>query len=313
MEKKKIIIAGGSGFLGQGLAQRLVNKGYDAVILSRDPENYRGAGKAARWDGKHLDEAWVKLVDGAAAIVNLAGKNVNCRPSKENQRRILESRVDSVKALGEALRKVNTPPEIWIQAGSLAIYGDAGNRICDEAARVAGGFPANVCVAWEEELGRAVLPGTRWVNLRIGFVLGARGGALPFLAKLTRLGLGGTIGSGEQMISWIHLEDMLRIFEAALENPAMRGTYHASARNAVNNREMMKVLRRVLKRPWSPPAPAFAVRIGAPLLNSDPEIALTGRHCVPARLEAEGFAFMYDDFETAVRDLLTPDDRNLIQ
>lgn len=291
--KKRIILAGGTGFLGIELAKQLTELDYHPVIFSRNPDSYTGPGKVVFWDGKTIDKIWLAEIDGATAIINLAGKNVNCRPTARNRKTILDSRVQSVAVLGEALRLVPNPPEIWIQAGSLAIYGDAGDRICDEAARVATGYPANVCVDWEAALGEAILPGTRWVNLRIGFVLGSAGGALPFLARLTKLGLGGSIGNGKQYISWIHLDDMLKIFIEAIENPTMAGTYNTTGPTPVTNAEFMTTLRSVLGRPWSPPAPALAVKIGAPLLDSDPAIALTGRRCVPAKLTDEGFNFHY--------------------
>jgi uncharacterized protein (TIGR01777 family) len=301
--KKRIILAGGTGFLGTQLATRLDNLGYEPVILSRNPEAYHEAGRAVYWDGKTVEDSWLGEIDGAAAIINLAGKNVNCRPTKANRRDILASRIDSVAVLGKALRMVPEFPGLWIQAGSLAIYGNAGDRVCDEAAKVATYFPADVCIEWEAELGKAIRPGMRWVNLRIGFVLGREGGALPFLAKLTRIGLGGSIGDGNQYISWIHLEDMLRIFVEAIENPDMAGTYNATGHGALTNREFMATLRKTIGRPWSPPAPKLAVKIGAPILDSDPGIALTGRRCIPAKLDAEGFSFHYRDLESALNNL----------
>ncbi len=304
MTHKRIILAGGSGFLGRALAAKLVKRGgYDPVILTRSPENYKGAGRAVHWDGQTVADEWKMEIDGAHAVINLAGKNVNCRPTAQNKKEILESRTDSVRVLGEAIRLVKTPPPIWIQTSSLAIYGDAKDRICDEAAKVNNEWPANVCIAWEEELGRALLPGIRWAVLRIGFVLGKDEGALPFLAKLVKCGLGGSIGNGRQWISWLHIDDMIALFMEALENSEFAGVYNATNRNAVTNAELMKTLRKILHRPWSPPAPAFAVRIGAPILGSDPVIALTGRRCVSKHLNDHGFTFKHPDLEPALHDL----------
>ncbi|MDF1812332.1 MAG: TIGR01777 family oxidoreductase [Verrucomicrobiales bacterium] len=303
--KKRIVLAGGSGFLGFALANRLTTLDYETVILSRNPHGYKGPGRAVFWDGKTIDDTWLKEIDGAEAVINLTGKNVNCRPTRANREAILASRVDSVAVLGEAVRMVANYPKVWIQAGSLAIYGDAGERVCNEAAMVASGYPANVCVDWETELGKAIRPEMRWVNLRIGFVLGTEGGALPFLTQLTKWGLGGAIGNGHQYISWIHIEDMLRIFVTAVEDPETEGTYNATGPAPVTNREFMATLRRVLRRPWSPPGPEFAVRLGAPLLNSDPEIALSGRRCIPEKLEQEGFSFCYNNLKTALENIYT--------
>ncbi|MGY8643976.1 MAG: TIGR01777 family oxidoreductase [Verrucomicrobiales bacterium] len=299
--KKRIILGGGSGFLGRALATELGNRDYDPVILTRNPDRYKGDGRAFCWDGKTIADEWKTEIDGAHAIINLTGKNVNCRPTAKNKETIVTSRTDSVQVLGEAIREAKTPPPIWIQTSSLAIYGDANERICDEAARVDDQWPAYVCTAWEEELGRAILPTTRWNILRIGFVLGKNEGALPFLAKLVKCGLGGSIGNGKQWISWLHIDDMIAIFMEALENPEFAGVYNATNPNAVTNAELMKTLRTVLNRPWSPPAPAVAVQIGAPILGSDPVIALTGRRCISKRLA--GFDFKFPHLEPALRDL----------
>lgn len=301
--KRKIVLAGGSGFLGRELAAVLEERGDEAVILTRNPDRYRGPGRAVVWDGKTLNETWVRELNGADAIVNLAGKNVNCRPGAANRASILKSRIDPVTAIGKALREVAKAPPVWIQASSLAIYGDAGDRVCDESAHVASGYPANVCTDWEAELGRALIPGSRWAVLRISFVLGKNDGALPLLNRMVKWGLGGSIGSGKQWISWIHLDDMLAIFLDSLENPQFEGIYNVTAPHPETNADFMRTLREVRGRPWSPPAPAFAVRIGAPLLGSDPEIALTGRRCVPARLLHEGFDFQYPDLEPALREI----------
>ncbi len=302
-DKKRIILAGGSGFLGRELAALLERRGEEPVILSRNPNQYDGPGRAVRWDGQNLADDWRSEIDGAAAIVNLTGKNVNCRPTKRNRELILTSRVDSVRVLGEALRNVENPPPVWIQASSLAIYGDAGEDACDESSPVADGFPANVCTAWEAALEKAVLPETRWVALRIGFVLGRNAGALPVLTRLVKFGLGGSIGSGKQWISWTHIEDMLALFVESLENSAIRGVYNASGPNPMTNRDFMRTMRRVLNRPWSPPAPAFAVHIGAPIIGTDPKIALSGRRCIPARFTEAGFTFKHPDLEPALREL----------
>ncbi len=300
-DKRKIVLAGGSGFLGRELAEVLEERGDEAVVLTRNPDLYKGPGRAVEWNGKTLDEAWVEELNGADAIVNLAGKNVNCRQTESNRAEVLNSRVDSVAIIGEAIRQISKPPPIWIQTSSLAIYGDAGDRVCDESAHVASGYPANVCVDWESELGRAIIPGNRWAVLRISFVLGKEDGALPVLARLVKFGLGGSIGNGKQWISWIHLDDMMAVFLDALDNPEFEGIYNVTAPNPVTNSDFMKTLRKVLGRPWSPPAPSFAVRLGAPVLGSDPEIALTGRRCIPARLESAGFNFQHPELKPALQ------------
>ncbi len=301
-----IVIAGGGGFIGRHLAEALERQGVRAVILTRSPENHRGPGTPLHWDGRTADPAWVQSLDGAQALVNLAGKNVNCRPTARNRREILDSRVESTRALGQALRQIARPPSIWVQASSLAIYGNAGDRLCDEAARVDPGYPANVCTAWEAALGEALLPGTRAAVLRMGFVLDAECGALPLLARLTRCGLGGSIGNGRQWISWLHRDDLVAMILRAINDPDFPVICNATGPHPVTNSEFMRALRETLRRPWSPPAPAFAVHLGACALGSDPAIALTGRRCVPAALDALGFTCRHPNLVPALHQLLHP-------
>ncbi|MEM9017048.1 MAG: NAD-dependent epimerase/dehydratase family protein, partial [Verrucomicrobiota bacterium] len=156
--RDRVVLAGGSGFLGRALAETLERRNYDVVILTRDPKRYRGAGRAVSWDGETVEAHWVGELEGAKAIVNLAGKSVNCRQTRENRSEILKSRVEPTETLGEALRLVYRVPEVWVQAGSLAIYGNAGDRICDESGYIPNEYPTDVCIAWEEALGRSIRP-----------------------------------------------------------------------------------------------------------------------------------------------------------
>lgn len=302
----RVVLAGGAGFLGRPLAGVLAEAGHEVVVLTRDPAAWRGPGRAVRWDARRAEESWARELDGAAALVNLVGKSVACRRTPRNREEILRSRVDSCEALGEALRLVYRPPEVWVQVSSLAIYGDAGDRVCDESAFVPGSFPSEVCIAWEEALGRAIRPEMRWAVLRSGFVLGRGGGALPTLARLARLGLGGTIGTGRQWISWIHLEDMTRLFLEAIRNPAIHGICNAAGLQPVTNAEFMATLRRVIKAPVGLPTPAWLVRLGAPLIGTDPDLALNGRRGLPCRIHGLGFRFLHQQLEDALADLLLP-------
>jgi len=259
-----------------------------------------------RWDGRTAEKPWVCELEGAVALVNLAGKSVECRRTESNRAEILRSRVDSCDVLGTALRQVYRPPAVWVQAASLAIYGNAGDRLCGESAFIPDEFPTDVCIAWEEALGRAIRPEMRWAVLRIGLVLGRDGGALPKLARLARLGLGGRIGSGRQWISWIHLEDMTRLFLEAIRNPAIHGICNATGLQPVTNAEFMNTLRRTLRMPFGLPSPAWLVRLGAPLLDTDPDLALNGRRGLPCRIHGLGFRFRHHELATALADLLLP-------
>jgi len=195
---------------------------------------------------------------------------------------------------------------VWVQAGSLAIYGEAGGRICEASAHIPDESPTDVCIAWEEALGRAIRPEMRWAVLRIGFVLGREGGALPTLARLARLGFGARIGSGRQWISWIHQEDMTRLFLEAIRNPAIHGICNATGLQPVTNAEFMETLRRTLRIPFGLPSPAWLVRAAAPVIGTDPDLALHGRRGLPCRIHGLGFRFRFHELEDALADLLLP-------
>lgn len=302
MTKGKIIIAGGNGFLGTSLARHLTGEGYEVFILTRHPLAPDVPARGLIWDGKTLGD-WAKECDGAVAVVNLTGKNVNCRYTTEALAEIDHSRTDSVKVIGEAIRACRFPPAVWVQAGSLAIYGDAGERICDESTPHGEGIPVETCLKWEQAFAEASTPHTRKVLYRISFVLGNGGGALRMLTGLTRCFLGGAIGNGRQYISWLHIDDMNRLWRRAIEDKRMSGVYNATSPGAVTNADFMRELRGALHRPWSPPLPAFLVPLGCLFLRTEPVLALTGRRGIPARLTEEGFEFLHHDLRKALRSL----------
>jgi uncharacterized protein (TIGR01777 family) len=301
--RPRVVLAGGSGFLGQALAGDLIARGYDVAVLTRTPRAQPVRVREAAWDGRTLGP-WAELLDGAAAAVNLTGRSVNCRYTAANQREIIDSRIDSVRAVGAAIARCARPPAAWVQAGSLAIYGDAGARVCDESAPHGRGFSVDVCERWENAFAEHRTPGTRKTLLRIGFALGRGGGALVPLARLARFGLGGTVGSGRQYISWLHVHDLNAMFRWAIERADVAGTYNATGPSPVTNAEFMRALRRALRRPWSPPTPAPLVHLGAFLMRTEPSLALTGRRCVPARFAAQGFTFAHADVRETLRDVL---------
>ena len=300
--KPRVVLAGGSGFLGQSLAKVLLGKGYEVVILSRGAHREGSGIRQLHWDGETLG-GWSESIDGAKAIVNLTGRSVNCRHTRENRREIMESRVNSVRVLGEAVARCTAPPEVWVQASSLAIYGDPGDRWCDEDASQAEGFSEEVCKRWEGEFSKVQAPGMRKVVMRIGIVLDKDQGALPVLARLAFFFLGGRVGSGQQYVSWIHVSDLTRMFVEAIERSEIAGVCNVTDPNPVTNTEFMRELRRVLHRPWSPPVPAWATRIGAFLMRTEPSLALTGRRCRPKRFLESGFRFEFPELRGALDDL----------
>jgi uncharacterized protein (TIGR01777 family) len=301
----KVILAGGSGFLGTALARELVRHNADVVVLTRTPARPRHFSDAVRmveWDGKTLGP-WVRELDGARAVVNFTGRNVNCRYHAANRRAILNSRVDSVRVIDQAIARCQSPPAVVIQAATLAIVGDAGDAVLDESAQPGVGFSPDVAKAWEAAFNEADTPGTRRVLMRVSFALGKDGGALGTLARLTKCFLGGTVGSGRQYVSWIHVDDLCRAILWTIEHDHVRGLYNVTSPNPVTNRQFMRELRHALHRPWSPPAPAWAVRVGAFLMRTESELALWGRKGVPRRLLEEGFTFRFSSLPDALNDL----------
>lgn len=309
---KKIILAGGSGFVGQALTDALGREGgWEIVLLTRDPATcnvlrYKPAEvRAVKWDAKTATGAWVAELEGAEAVVNFTGRSVNCVHTPENQRAILESRVDSVRALGAAMATLARPPATWIQCSAVGLYGSRDLPPVDEGAPAGQGFLADVCREWESTFQAQCPASVRPVVLRLGTVLGLGGGALPPLAKVARLGVGGHAGPGTQGMSWIHLDDLVAIFHRALVDPTLRGAFNAAAPDPVSNREFMRTLRQTVHRPWSPPAPAWAIRLVAPLvMKTDPSLVLDGQYCVPAALERAGFEFRFPGLSAALKTLL---------
>ena len=299
---KRIILAGGSGFVGQALAPVLVAKGYNVVVLGRAAAHRNDGVDYLQWDGRTLGD-WASAIDRTEAIVNLTGKNINCRHNVENRREIISSRVDSVRVLGEAIAFCSNPPKVFVQASGIGYYGDTGDRVVDENAPNGTDFSAEVCRQWEGTFDTLDLPATRKAVLRLGVVLGRTGGALPMLEKLTRFFLGGAVGNGRQFISWIHVVDVVRMFVAGIDRPEITGTFNAVAPAPVTNAELMRELRRVLHRPWSPPVPAPLARAGAWIMGTEGELVLLSYRCAPRRFSAHGFRFHFPNLRDALADL----------
>ncbi|HZC36473.1 MAG TPA: TIGR01777 family oxidoreductase, partial [Chthoniobacterales bacterium] len=298
------ILADDSGFLGQDLTRFLVGKGYSVVILARRATMRGSSIRSIEWDGRTRG-SWMRYLSGAKAVVNLAGKSVNCLHNERNRREILNSRLDSVRILGEAVRSADRPPQAFIQATSLEIYGNTAERINDEYAPPGSGFLAEACQRWEELMHEIDLPASRRIILRMGLALGPGNSALAALAQLTKSYLGGSIGSGNQYISWIHVDDLNEMVRWSIERPDVQGIYSATSPNPVTNREFMRELRLALNRPWSPPIPVFAVKLGAKFISrTEASLALTGRRCIPRRFLQQGFEFQQPELAQALRDVL---------
>ena len=302
INKKRVVLAGGSGFLGERLAKELLGRNYEVVVLTRSPRERSDGVREVEWSGTHIGE-WIKCLDGVDAVVNLAGRSINCRHTPKNILEIIESRVKSVRILAAAFDHVMHPPRVWVQAGAIGFYGDRADQWCNEGTPSGEDKLAEICRQWENAFNSVVAANTRCVLFRIGFVLGRDGGGLPVLAKLTKWFLGGTVGSGKQYISWIHLCDLTRVFVEAIERKDFSGTFNATAPNPVTNKEFMGELRRVLHRPWSLRAPAWGVRLGSGLMRTESTLALSGCCCAPKRLIEAGFSFQFPELSEALKDI----------
>jgi len=298
----RIVIAGGSGFIGSALATHFIGQGHDVVVLTRNAVARSDGVREVSWNGRTPGD-WAMEIDGAAAVINVTGKSINSRRSEKNRREIISSRVESVRAIREAIAASDEPVPVWVQASAVGIYGNAGDALCDESAPHGHDFMAEVCEQWEAALRESLSPSTRAVLLRFGVVLGREGGALPMLARLARLGLGGTVGSGRQYISWIHRDDMIAVVQRALTS-RMVGPYNACNHVPETNASFMKRLRKAVHRPWSPPAPAFAVKLGSYVIGVEPSAALHGQRCVPRRLDEERFVFQHENLSESLNSLL---------
>ncbi len=272
----RVVIIGGSGFIGMNLARHLSDKGHQVTVVSRS-KPADGAWSFVEWDGRSLGD-WTEAIDGAHAVVNLAGRTVDCIKTPIHCDQILRSRVESTRVLGDAIRAAKVKPSVWVQMSTAHIYGDSELQ-CDEQAAFGYGLAPTVGIAWERAHKERCPDGVRSVILRTTFVLGNTGAALKKLKLVTKLGLGGTISTGTQGMSWIHELDMSRIIERAIADESMTGAYIASSPNPVSNRVFMRSLRRACKMPVGLPAAAWMIRIGAKfILRTDPDLAIYGRY-----------------------------------
>jgi uncharacterized protein len=297
----RVVLAGGAGALGRRLADDLASRGDEVTILARAPQGGLGHRQVC-WDGRTVGSWSAELED--AVLVNLAGELVDKRPTAKNVDLLRRSRVQPTRALVAAASRLATPPRLWLQMSTLAVYGDAGRGIVAEGHPVADGPPQmpGVACPWEEAVEGA--PAGRLVLMRTGIVLDHDMRAFDRLVGLTKLGLGGRISTGEQWVSWIHIDDFLAAVRFLRAQDDLDGMVHVTAPTPIQNRDMMAALRRALGRPWSPPTPKPLVHVGALLMGSDPALALTSRRCVPRRLLDAGFEFAHPTFDSALDDLL---------
>ncbi len=301
---KKILIFGGTGFIGLSLANHLKNKGHKPVLIARNKPTDNVKHDFINWDAYSIGP-WIKELEDAFAIVNLAGKLVDCIKTPDNCDIILRSRIDATNIIGEAIKQTSNPPKIWIQMSTAHIYGAPPRQVCTEGSSFGYGLAPFVGQKWEEAFLKSKPDEIRGVRLRTSFVIGKNGGALQSLKRIVQLGLGGKVGHGQQGFSWIHEEDMNQIIEQSIINESYVGAYIASSPNPVSNNIFMKTLREKLNMPIGLSAPEFIMRIGAKLIfKTDPELALYGRYVKSKRLKSKGYEFKFPSLEEALEDLI---------
>jgi uncharacterized protein (TIGR01777 family) len=307
----KIVIPGGTGQVGTLLARAFLADGHDVVVLSRQPG--KAPWRVVGWDARTLGD-WRGELDGADAVINLAGRSVNCRYHAENRRLILESRVDSTRAIGQAIAQATHSPRVWLQASTATIYAHRYDAPNDEATGILGGaekdapdtwrFSIDVARAWEQATNEAQVPQTRKVLLRSAMTMSPdRGGVFDVLLGLTRWGLGGTNGDGRQYVSWIHDQDFIRSIYYLMDHAELEGPVNLAAPNPVPNAEFMRTLRAAWGTRIGLPATRWMLELGAFFLRTETELILKSRRVVPGRLLQSGFVFQYPTWAEAAADL----------
>ncbi len=301
---KKIIIAGGTGFLGQILVQYFNSLNYECLILTRQRRRSYGKVRFVQWDAKSLG-AWVQELEDAEALINLTGKSVNCRYNAQNRLDIFNSRQLATLVLGEAMLQCKNPPKVWINSSSATIYRHAQDRPMDEETGELGeGFSVEVCKLWEHTFNGFSLPKTRKVLMRSALVLGSSGGVLPEFKKPVQMGLGGKMGSGKQMVSWIHELDFVRATHFLIENKTCSGIFNLAAPIALTNTDMMFFLRRNMQIRFGLSSTLWMLKVGTWLKQTETELVLKSRWVIPSRLKSAGFDFIFTEFAQATNDLL---------
>jgi uncharacterized protein (TIGR01777 family) len=316
MTSKKIIIAGGSGFMGEEMI-KYFGKENQVIILTRNISNainnrylFSALTKEdianttyVSWNGATIDE-WASYLEHADILINLSGKSVNCRYTEENKKQIFESRTLPTKALGQAISKCIHPPKLWVNASSATIYRHASDKPQDEyTGEIENDFSVQVCKQWEHTLYKQRTPFTRKVALRMAITLGPGGVMIPYF-NLLKYGLGGKQGTGKQMYSWIHVEDTCRMIEWLFEHEELEGTFNCSAPNPINNHEFMKTLRKVTYTRFGLPAYEWMIRLGTAIIGSEAELVLKSRWVVPTKIMETGFQFKFPVLEKALRDIV---------
>jgi len=300
---RKIVIAGGTGFLGNILLKYYKHADVEIVVLTRNTKPAHDNVRYVQWDAKTVGY-WIKELERSDVVINLVGKSVNCRYTEKNKREIIASRVDATTIIGQAINACIFPPRVWINAGSAAIFGNSGEEIKFEDSSVGDGFSPEVCKRWENAFNEARTPHTRKVFLRIGLVLQKGEGLIRPFVNMVKFGLGGKFGSGEQYISWIHEADFVNVVQSAISNFSVTGILHCSSPFPVKNKEFLDTIRQTMNAWLALPNPAFLVRFGALFVGTEADLVLQGRRVVSRILEERKFEFKYPTIDQAIANII---------
>jgi uncharacterized protein (TIGR01777 family) len=302
---KKIVLAGGNGYLGNVLAEYYRSIADEIIILSRKAKKEEGNIKTLVWNGVTKGD-WTENLEGTDLLINLCGKNVNCRYTQKNQDEIISSRVLPTTLLAEVIGSLLQPPKLWINVTSATIYRHAEDRPQDEETGDIGyGFSIEVCKRWEEEFFATHTPHTRKIALRMGIVLGHADGAFPRLLNLVKCGLGGKQGDGKQYVSWIHEQDAAQCTEWLLQQEGLDGVINCTAPEPIQNTTMMRQIRDAYGITVGLPSPAWLLGIGAYIIGTEVELILKSRWVLPKRLLDNGYTFIFPKAEHAIKDILS--------
>lgn len=293
---KKIIIAGGTGFIGTYLRKQFEKSGYEVLIVSRQPG-------AILWEER---PRIIAALENSALLINLAGKSVNCRYHSKNREEILFSRTVTTQILGEAIGACRNPPPLWINSSTATIYRHAEDRPMTEAnGELGSGFSVEVAKSWEESFFSFKPDKTRQVALRMAIVLGRNGGVMKPFQNLVRFGLGGKQGSGKQMFSWLHIEDLFRIILFLQQQAHLEGVFNCAAPQPVRNEDLMKMVRDRMHIRLGLASPSWLLNIGAAVIKTETELILKSRWVIPERLEQAGYIFRFPTLQQALTDILS--------
>ena len=298
----KVVITGATGFVGQVIVKQLLEAGDEVVVLTRNVAkaaiSLGSECKYFQWDDTNSLPP-IEAFNGVDGVINLMGESISKRWDEEQKKKIYNSRINGTRRLVEVLEQLTKKPKVFVSSSAIGIYGNHGPEELNENSALADDFLAKVCKDWENEANKARNHGVRVVTIRTGIVLGRNGGALEKLLPIFKIGAGGPVGSGNQFMSWIQIEDLAAMYVEALKNDSLKGPLNGTAPYPATNAEFSKVLGKVLRRPAVLPAPAFALKI---VLGEMSQLVLEGQKVLPVKFKEQKFRFRYPTLEMALKE-----------